>query len=201
MKEEKEFNVLVAGVGGQGNILTAHIIAEAALLEGIRVRVGETFGMSQKGGAVMSHVRMGSEIFSPLVPLRRGNLVIGLEPIETLRVAANYSAPKSSIFFNTIPNLPIDVKIRKCRYPTLDAVISLLKQIGKEVLGIDGLSLAKRVGDSRTLNMVMLGFSVSSKIFPITPDKFTRAIEEVVAPKWVDTNIEAFKLGAKTFPK
>jgi len=197
--ETKEFNVLVAGVGGQGNVLAAHVIAEAAMLEGFRVRVGETFGMSQKGGAVVSHVRIGSEVFSPLVPSRMGDLIIGLEPIETLRVAVDYSSPQCSIFFNTIPSIPVSVNVGKCPYPSVDAIVAILKQLGKNVAATDALSLAKETGQPRTLNMVMLGFSVGSNIFAIASGTFRRAIKNVVKPKWVESNVRAFEVGEKAF--
>lgn len=201
IEEMEEFNLLIAGVGGQGNILAAHLLAEAAVMEGFKVRVGETFGMSQRGGSVVSHVRMGSRIYSPIVPLKRGNLIVGLEPIETLRVAVKYASSESYIFFNTTPIPPVSVNIGKCTYPKVDDVIYTLNRLGKKVVGLDASSLTKRTGESRTLNMVMIGFCAGSKIMPIRLETFKKTMKGMLPHKWLHLNLKAFELGVKASAK
>ena len=129
-----ERNIIVAGVGGQGSILASHIIAEAAIRskeatgEELNVRVGETFGAAQRGGAVASHVRIG-DIHGPLVRKGRADLVVALEPLEGLRIGLPYLAKDGVAIVNTITEAPVDAKVGAVEYPALDAIEGALKQM------------------------------------------------------------------------
>src|SRR4030066_1423859 len=104
------FNVIIGGVGGQGNVLASQILGEMLIAKGYVITIGETYGASQRGGSVMSHIRVSRrEQFSPLIPEGKCDLVVGLEPVEALRVLAQYGNPGVLMLINTRPIYPIDV--------------------------------------------------------------------------------------------
>lgn len=195
MSEIDEFNVLIAGVGGQGNILASRIMADAAIKTGLKVRIGETFGASQRGGPVVSHVRMGNNVYSPLIYPHEGDVVIGLEPIETLRTAITYASKDSLIVFNNKAVLPVIVKTGKANYPELSDIVQVLKRIARDVICLDAYNLAVNAGNPIAMNIVMLGAFAGSQKGPIPIKAYRLAIEENVPRKWIATNLKAFDLG------
>ncbi|MCL6611629.1 MAG: 2-oxoacid:acceptor oxidoreductase family protein [Peptococcaceae bacterium] len=111
-------NVIVTGVGGQGNVLASQVLAAAAVEAGYRVSIGETFGASQRGGSVMSHVRIGRDrTFGPLIPRGRASLIVGFEPLETLRILLDYGNPDTVVVMNDRPNYPIGCLLGEEKYP------------------------------------------------------------------------------------
>ena len=165
-----EANIIVTGVGGQGSILASHIIAEAALKEHgekYRVRVGETFGAAQRGGAVASHVRIGEEVHGPLLGRGTAGLIIALEPLEALRLGVPYLSPEGIVVMNTTMQVPVDVKVGAVEYPSLEMIIDALKRLGKRVVAFDGGELAAEAGSSKVLSMVMLGAAYASGLLPV----------------------------------
>ena len=109
MTTNEECNLLVAGVGGQGSVLIGNILGNAVIDDGLEVWVGETFGMSQRGGSVVSHVRISKEVLNPMTPEVSGDIILGLEPMETLRIAQKYLKTGGSIILNPRQVFPSDV--------------------------------------------------------------------------------------------
>jgi indolepyruvate ferredoxin oxidoreductase beta subunit len=191
----KEFNLIVTGVGGQGSILASHIVAEAAVKQGFKVRVGETFGAAQRGGKVHSHVRIGDEVYGPLCPSRSLDILLGLEPNETLRLALKYANEKTLIITNTRPVPSMDVNIGADAYPDTTKLIEGLGKISEKVVSFDATELAVEAGNERTMNVVLLGALAASGELPLETEALREAVMSRVPPKTVKVNEAAFNLG------
>jgi len=194
-------NVLVAGVGGQGSVLIGNILGNAVISDGLGVWVGETFGMSQRGGPVVSHVRISREVVNPMTPEASGDVILGLEPMETLRVARKYLKFGGSVIVNPRAVLPSDVISGLSSYPLVEKIFRSLKGIAGELIQIDAAKLAEKAGNAMTVNVVMLGALAASKILPISFSAIEKAVKGEVPPKTAAVNLKAFHLGAEAFEK
>jgi indolepyruvate ferredoxin oxidoreductase, beta subunit len=185
-------DIIIAGVGGQGVLLSGRIIAVAALAEGLDVKQSEVHGMAQRGGSVVSHVRIGRRVFSPTVTLGECGLLIGFEPLEALR-NVHYLSEGGSIVCNTRRISTLTVSSGAEEYPR-DVEEQIMSRTGPgRALLIDGTSLAVQAGDARTLNLVLLGAAV--KYLPFSPEQVEAAIRKTFTGKMLSHNIKAFRLG------
>jgi len=199
-------DIIVAGVGGQGSILASHILAEAAILaesespggERVNVRVGETFGAAMRGGAVASHVRFGKGVYGPLVSRGQADMVIALEPLEGLRIAVEYIDRDGIVVLNDEIIPPVDVKIGAVRYPEIREIKAALEQLGATVTVVAGNRLAEQAGTVKALNIVMLGAAFRSGILPFGEEILLEAIKRRVPQRFLDANLEAFRLGKES---
>jgi len=196
----EEFNVLITGGGGQGGITISKIISEAAVSEGLKVRVGESLGMAQRGGAVQSHIRMGEGVYSSIIPHERADVVISLEPIEALRVAG-YIGKRTIIILNLNRIPPTSILTGEGDYPALDDEMLILKKIGGSIYTLDAGGLAKKAGLARASNVVMLGAFSALNLGPLSRDAIMRTMTRVVPKKYLKENIEAFKAGGEEIKK
>lgn len=182
-------NIILAGVGGQGILSIAAVIDLAAMHCGLYIRQAEVHGMSQRGGAVQSHLRISDrEIHADLIALGRADLVISVEPLEALRYLP-FLSPEGRIVTATEPfvNMP--------DYPPLDAVLAELSRTGSPLL-VDAAALAREAGSPRTSNMVMLG--AASPFIALDPSQLEAAIGKIFEAKGENTvamNIRAFRKG------
>jgi indolepyruvate ferredoxin oxidoreductase beta subunit len=184
------YNILISGVGGQGVLLTSKIIAEAAVLQGLDVKQSEVHGMAQRGGSVLSQVRFGEKVFSPIVSEGEADLLIGFEPLETARYL-HFLKDDGAVIYNTRPIGTIGVSIAVEKYPAnIDDVI---KSRVKTILPFDGTQLAVAAGDKRTLNLVMLGAAL--KFIPLKESIIIDAIVNTVPKKVLAINQKAFAAG------
>jgi indolepyruvate ferredoxin oxidoreductase, beta subunit len=192
IKMVEDFNIIVAGIGGQGNVLASRIIGEAAIDAGYHVLIGETFGAGQRGGAVLSHVRLIKEkSYGPLIPEGCADAVIGLEPFEALKCASKFLKKDGIIVTNEYPVMPSDKN-----YPDVKKIFDALKKISSKLYTLDGTKIALDIGDVATLNIVMLGAAHTSGILPVKEEHLKKAIKERLA-KSADLNIKAFDKGKK----
>lgn len=194
----KEASLVIAGVGGQGSIRASHIVAIAAIEDGLHARVGETFGAAMRGGSVASHVRIGEEIYSPLNPENGAEIILALEPMEGLRNAVKFLSKDGLFLTNTETWIPYDVNIGMAEYPPVDKIKKAVKKSGAEVIDFDATSLAQEAGNIRTMNVVMLGALDKTGKLPIKTKTLKKTIKENVPKGTEDVNMEAFKLGSKT---
>lgn len=203
MKKEKtpELNLIIAGVGGQGSIRASHIVGIAAIREGLRARVGETFGAAMRGGAVASHVRIGKSVFAPLIAKDGAEIVLALEPLEGLRNAVKFLAKGGLLLTNIHAWMPVDVNIGRAEYPSMDAIKGAVEKLGAEVVAIDATSLAQQAGNVRTANVVMLGALAGTGKLPISVETLKEVVRENVPPKTIEANLHAFELGFATIKK
>jgi indolepyruvate ferredoxin oxidoreductase beta subunit len=202
MKDEctlKEFNLIVTGVGGQGSVLASHIVAEAAVANNLKTRVGETFGAAQRGGKVHSHIRIGENVYGPLCREKSLKILIGLEPNETLRLAVKYANNDTVIILNTQKVLSMDANLGLDIYPKIDDIIQGLKKLSKRVIPLNATELAIEAGNERTMNVVLLGALGVTGLLPFSLKDLRNAIRDRVPPRTIETNMKAFNLGIEKF--
>lgn len=181
------------GVGGQGNLLASRLLGESALQSGIPVTVSEIHGMAQRGGIVESAVILG-ELTSPIVSDGEADVLIGFEPLETLR-ALKKCNKNTLIIMNSNPLPPFTVAIGQGKYPETDKMIEKIKSKVESVMIFNGTKLAEKAGNVLSLNMVMLGALIGSGITPISTEAMKETIFSSTKKAFVDTNIKAFELG------
>lgn len=191
---ESAINIVASGTGGQGIILIAQILGIAGIKAGYRVRAGEIHGVSQRGGGVLSFIRLGEKIYSSTFSSGMGDFMIGLEPVETLRTL-RYVSPSGVIFLNTRFVLPNLVKTGEYTYPGLDQIIGIIKKAVAEVIYLDATQEAIKIGSPLTMNVVMLGILAGHRHFPIPIPIVKEALLESIPQKAVDMNINAFESG------
>jgi indolepyruvate ferredoxin oxidoreductase beta subunit len=184
-------DIILAGVGGQGILSVAAIIAKAAVGQHLKVRQSEVHGMSQRGGAVLAHLRIADgTIYSDLVPKGEADLIIAMEPLESLRYI-NWLKPEGTLVTAAEPFINIQ------NYPDLNEIQNLIKSLPRAFL-VETQGLAKEAGLSRAANMVLIG--AASPYLPIPAEAMEGTICELFAtkePAVIDANIKAFRLGRK----
>jgi len=156
MSEKEVMNIIFAGVGGQGNILVSHLVADAALEKGHQVRLTETFGAATRGGSVFSCVRIG-DAGAPLPRKNSVQLMVGLEPLETLRVAVLYLKPGGWVLVNTHHWVPVDVSAGRVDYPETSALLEGIQKLGGKLISLNATQIAEDLGNNRMMNIVLLG--------------------------------------------
>ena len=187
---ERITNILLAGVGGQGILLASEVLAEAFMLAGFDVKKSEIHGMSQRGGSVVSHVRYGKKVFSPVVPEGAGDLLFGFELLETCR-ALPLLKPGAKVIANDFRILPPSVLLGSAAYP--EALAEKMAARFPDFMLVDGQGLAHQAGDLRAANTVLLG-AVSNKL-DISEENWMQALEKMVPEKVLELNKQAFSMG------
>ena len=185
-------NVVLAGVGGQGILLAAEILGTAAVKEGYNVRVSELHGMAQRGGAVVSHVRIGEKALAPTVLEGTANVIVSFEPMEALR-NIKFASPKTIVLVNTNP-----FKISGVEYPKVKDILEQLSNFTKNIISLDAATLAEEAGAVITQNIVMVGALVATEKLPIKVETLKETLRELVPSKYLDLNLRAFELGYAT---
>jgi indolepyruvate ferredoxin oxidoreductase beta subunit len=189
-------NLIIAGVGGQGNILISEILAKAASAVGYKVTVGESYGMSQRGGSVTSHIRLSRKaLFGPIIPAGCADVIVGFEPVEAARAAVDFGSPDVQIIVNPRPVYPVGVLMGKDNYPDIDVLLGRLKEISGQVNYIESTLLATKAGNSVMQNIVMVGALAGFGYLFIPKEIFERIISQVVPEKVLEQNQKAFRMG------
>jgi len=191
--EKDPLNLIITGVGGQGNVLASHIVASAGIKEELYVTVGETYGASQRGGAVMSHVRFSSQAqCSPLISEGQADIVVGLEPVEALRVMAEFGNPKTRVIVSPRPIYPIWVLSGQAKYPPIEEILGKLEELADRVQVVD----VSEDGEALVgTNVLMIGALAASGLLPIPIESFEEAMREILAPKDLEMNFQTFRKG------
>jgi indolepyruvate ferredoxin oxidoreductase beta subunit len=186
----KVTNILLVGVGGQGILLASEILSEAFMLAGFDVKKSEIHGMSQRGGSVVSHVRYGSQVSSPIVPEGEGDVLFGFELLETFRYL-NLMKEGAAVIANDLCIPPPSVLSGKEGYP--EGLAERIRALHPDFLLVDGMKLAKEAGNPKAANTALLG--AVSKRLDIPEDFWMKAIEKLVPPKAFEVNRKAFLAG------
>ncbi len=186
-------NILISGVGGQGTVLASRLLAAAAISDGKFARTAETIGMSQRGGCVVSHVRIDSEKKSSVIPLQSADVLISFELAEAARNLARLSKESVAIV-NTQIIKPITASLGNDDYDAEAIKESIIKNI-KKVYFIDGYALAQKAGTVKAVNVVLLGAATATGMLPFDKAAMLNAIGENVPAKFRELNIDAFNLG------
>jgi indolepyruvate ferredoxin oxidoreductase beta subunit len=184
------------GVGGQGNLLASRLLGEASLSAGIPAVVSEIHGMAQRGGIVESAVLIGG-VKSPIVSNGEADVLIGFEPMETLRALGKCNTD-SMIIINTHPLPPFTVSVGQGTYPPVDDILALIQDKAKKLIALDGHSLAAEAGNILSLNMVMLGALIGSETIPIGAEKMKKTISTSTKAVFLESNLRAFDLGMQS---
>jgi len=193
----KEFNIVLAGVGGQGILLAAEILGTAALKDGLNVRMSEIHGMAQRGGAVTSHVRVGRSVLAPTVLEGRADILLGFEPLETLR-NLKYASEKTVVIMSDEKMPPPGLISESTRYPSMSEIFKKIHTFTKKVLIVETTRLSAEAGNTLTQNIVLIGALVAivaTEKLPVKRKCVVQAIKELVPSRYVETNIRAFDLG------
>ena len=190
----KEFNILITGVGGQGVILMSELLGRAAVADGLKVRGSEILGMAVRGGSVTSAIRIGEEVYGPLIPTGKCNALVGMEPSEALR-NITYLSKSSLVILNTAVTAPFTVFIGESNYPSLEEILEKLGKASGRIVQLDAAKTAQDAGSRLAINIVMLGALFGTEKLPIKIDTIKETIRERFPAKLAPVNIRAFDLG------
>lgn len=188
-------NVVLTGIGGQGTVLAAKILAQAAQNRGYHVRTAETIGMSQRGGSVVSHVRMGNEgerVASPLVPQGQADVLIAFEPGEAIRILPLLKQDGLLVTASRVIQ-PVTASLSEKLYEASPLLETLRQRSGKTIV-VDEAPILKAVGNAKTLNIILLTKAVETGALGLSMEEFRRAVSECVKPQFKDMNLSAIDL-------
>ncbi|MBQ6264175.1 MAG: indolepyruvate oxidoreductase subunit beta [Clostridia bacterium] len=183
-------SVMIVGVGGQGTLLASRILGAVLLKKGYNVKLSEVHGMSQRGGSVVTYVKYGDEIASPIIEKGEADIILAFEQLEAARWL-EYMKPDGKVIVNTQKIDPMSVVIGDAVYP--DGVIDAIKAAGADVLELDALPVAVEAGSPKAVNVVLIG--AMAKHTGIEKETWLEAVRECVPAKFLDLNIKAFELG------
>ncbi|MDD6136022.1 MAG: indolepyruvate oxidoreductase subunit beta [Lachnospiraceae bacterium] len=185
-------NIMIVGVGGQGSLLASKLLGHLLLTEGYDVKVSEVHGMSQRGGSVVTYVRFGEKVYSPVIDKGEADFIVSFEMLEAARYL-EYLKKDGRIVVNTQQIDPMPVITGAMEYPS--DLLAKMEAVGAKVDAMDCLSLAEEAGSSKAVNIVLMGRL--SKYFDIPVEKWEQAIDECVPAKFAELNHKAFLLGRK----
>jgi indolepyruvate ferredoxin oxidoreductase beta subunit len=193
-KKIKQFNTLIVGTGGQGQITLLQILAEAALSEGYDIKTSELHGLSQRGGSVEVHLRFGKEIFSPLISQGKADLILGLELQETLK--AHLYANSKTIFLINKQIIPIP----SVKNLTEKEILGNIKKISKEIMLVPASEICKeKLGKDILAGIYLISLASFKKLLPLKPNSILKAIKKIIPEKYLELNLKAFNLSAEFF--
>lgn len=183
-------NVMIVGVGGQGSLLASKLLGRLLLTKGYDIKVSEVHGMSQRGGSVVTYVRYGDKVYSPIIDKGEADFIVSFELLEAARWT-EYLKADGKIIANTQQINPMPVITGAMQYPS--ELSAKMKAAGIDLDAFDALSLAEEAGSAKAVNIVLMGRL--SNYFDATEEEWLRAIEESVPEKFLEMNKRAFSLG------
>ncbi len=183
-------NIMIVGVGGQGSLLASKLLGRLLMNQGLDVKVSEVHGMSQRGGNVVTYVKFGARVYSPVITRGEADFIVSFETLEAARWV-DCLKPDGRIIVSTQEIPPMPVLTGQAKYP--ENLIGVMRARGIQVEAVDGLALAGEAGSAKAVNLVLMG--VLSKYFPFPESAWLTAIEEVVPAKVLELNKKAFALG------
>ena len=196
--EKDPFNLIITGVGGQGNVMASRVLGNMMVREGFRVTIGETFGASQRGGSVMSHLRISREgNWSPQIPQGQADFIIALEPSEAIRLLATYGNDQIRILSNTRPIHSVDVIAGDAKYPDIEEIKSSIEELAADAWFIAATEEAMKMGNPIYGNIIILGALAGTGALPMDRENFKAVAGESLAEDRLDANIKAYDLGTE----
>jgi len=181
---------MIVGVGGQGTLLASRLLGSALISQGYDVKVSEVHGMSQRGGAVVTYVKYGESVASPIIEKGEADLILAFELLEAARWF-DFIKPEGKLIVNTQQIDPLPVVIGTAVYP--EGVLEALRAAGADVMEIDALPMAEQAGSAKAVNVVLIGAMASQTGLPV--EVWQTAIKETVPPKFLEMNLKAFESG------
>jgi indolepyruvate ferredoxin oxidoreductase beta subunit len=194
-----DYNILIAGVGGQGNLVCGRILSEAALQNGLRPVIGETFGASRRGGTVLTHLRISKQDRGPLIPKGKADLLLGMEPLEALRAAIEYASQQTvAVVSAAIVETPSSLAETE-KYPPVGKITESLQSLCGEAIALDPIESLEKSGGLRFLNSYMLGAISSLKHIPMCREEIRKAVETTLRNP--EMNLAAYDAGVADIVK
>ena len=196
------YNILLAGVGGQGLMLLSQVMGDACTRSGVKVVVGAQHGLAQRSGSISAHVRIG-DVYSPLIPYGTADLIIAMDAMEALRYVEYLKQGGTVVMNSRITHPPLEtapiVKNRQEKriYITLEQVREQLGKVAGRIIALDAKNVAAQAGNPRTENIVLLGAASALSGFPILAEPLKESVKRVVPESAVEANLKAFSLGQK----
>lgn len=192
-KKLEQFNIVIAGTGGQGLITLLQILAEAAFSKGYEVRTSELHGLSQRGGSVEVHIRFGRKIYSPLISQGKADLILSLEMQEALK-AAYFANPKTNFLINEyIIPIPLQKTLSK------EVIFKNLKKVSKNINVVPAEKICQeKLENSVVSGVYLLSLAVFKKLIPLKPDSLLKAIKKIIPEKYLELNLKTFELVKKS---
>ena len=193
---KEPINLIITGVGGQGNVLASQVLGRMLIRKGLQVTIGETYGLSQRGGAVMSQVRISTrKTYGPMIPQGQADLVAGLEPLEVLRTLGHYGRPDIRVLTNDRPIYPINVLSGSSVYPETEQIHQTLEDLARKVWWLPITREALQLGNAILANMIMVGALIGTGLLPVTAEDFIPLAQSLWDPQRADLNIRAIETG------
>ncbi|MBU1273859.1 MAG: indolepyruvate oxidoreductase subunit beta [Proteobacteria bacterium] len=190
------YNLIITGVGGQGNVLASRMLGNVLTSQGLWVTIGETFGASQRGGSVMSHLRVSEQgSWSPQIPAGKAHMVLALEPLEALRVLVKYGNPRAKAIVNSRPILPVAAIAGRTSYPATEELEGMLAQLTAQRWSIPATDRAMKLGASIFANIIMIGALAATGDLPVSREAFEAELRRALGHAKVAVNLEAYDLG------
>ena len=183
-------NIMIVGVGGQGTLLASKLLGRLLLGKGFDVKVSEVHGMSQRGGSVVTYVRWGEKVYSPIIDRGQADAILSFELLEAARWVS-WLKPEGTLIANTQRILPMPVITGAASYP--ENLVEKMRSAGAKVDALDCLKLAEEAGSSKAVNIVLMGRL--SHYFDLPGEAWQKSLEAVVPPKFLELNKKAFELG------
>ncbi|HHV29085.1 indolepyruvate oxidoreductase subunit beta [Acetivibrio mesophilus] len=183
-------NIMIVGVGGQGTLLASRVIGNVALKQNYDVKVSEVHGMSQRGGSVVTYVKIGDKVYSPIIEKGEADIIIAFEMLEALRWA-EYLKEDGKLLVNEQKINPMPVIIGKEKYP--ENIMEKLRENYKNVISLDALKIAKECKNIKAVNTVLIG--LLAKSMNIDKELWIESLKEIVPQKALDVNLKAFEEG------
>ncbi|MEA3359175.1 MAG: indolepyruvate oxidoreductase subunit beta [Thermodesulfobacteriota bacterium] len=190
------YNLIITGVGGQGNVLASRMVGDMLLQSGFFVTIGETFGASQRGGSVMSHIRVSaSSYFSPQIPRGLAHMIVALEPTEAIRVLKDYGNPQVKVVSNTRPIHSIGVISGEQAYPSVENIENWTGELSQKVWFIDATDAAMELGNPIFGNIIAVGALSATGVLPLDREIFRKVLLKKMTLKRVEQNMAAYDIG------
>jgi len=193
------YNLMTCGVGGQGLMLVSNIIGIACAEFGKNIRTAETHGLAQRSGSIYTHIRIGENTFSPLIPYGEADALLGMEAIEALRYV-EFLKPNGIMIINDYTWHPVQSTFDRVNndeetYLSIETIIKQLKQVTENIYLIDAANIAKKAGNPLTSNLVLLGALAKTEGFPLNLSQLEVVVPKVVPKKAIDANVKALLMG------
>lgn len=190
------YNLIITGVGGQGNVMTSRAVGNMLSQLGLYVTIGETFGASQRGGSVMSHLRISkSGSWSPQIPLGRAHMIVSMEPSETIRVLKDFGNPDVKVITNTRPFYPVGVIAGQISYPSAEEIVEWITEMSSEAWFLNATEEALKIGNPVLGNVIMAGALAGTGELPLDRSVFEAIIATRFSGEKLKMNLDSYDIG------
>lgn len=190
------YNLIITGVGGQGNVLASRMVGDMMSQMGYYVTIGETFGASQRGGSVMSHLRIATgSTYSPQIPRGKAHMIVALEPTEALRVLRDYGNPDVKVLCNMRPVYSVGVICGEQTYPDLEELKKWIEELSEKSWFIDATEAAIELGNPIFSNVICVGALAGTGVLPLSRKSFEAVVSRKMSLDKVDVNLTAYDMG------